>query len=174
MRKVAILLRAINVAGGKLLMSDLKRVLAGLGYADPQTLLASGNAVVATAKPADQVEAEVKAALAAELGLRTEVFVRDHAGLKAAMDGNPFGKFAAEHPSRTMVVFLDGAPPEDLSALTRWATAGEEVAAGPRCLYITYPNGAGRSKLANAKGDAAKGTARNWNTVGKLLALTAE
>jgi len=31
----------------------------------------------------------------------------------------------------------------------------------------------GRSKLANARTEAAKGTSRNWNTVGKLAELLA-
>ena len=173
MRKLALLLRAINVAGGKLLMADLKALLVDLGYRAPQTLLASGNAIVETGKAADAVAAELEAALAARLGLKTSVFVRDHPGLAQAMAANPFEAFAEAHPSQMMVVFFAGHPPQDLTPLQRLAVFGEQVAAGPGCLYITYPEGAGRSKLANARGEAARGTARNWNTVGKLLALTA-
>ncbi|MET0273018.1 MAG: DUF1697 domain-containing protein [Phenylobacterium sp.] len=173
MRKLAILLRAVNVSGtGKLPMADLKALLAELGHAEPQTLLASGNAVVGTALPAAEVERAVRAALKEKLGLATEVFARDHAELKAVMAANPFSDFAREQPSRMMAVFLAGDPPADLVPLTRWATMGEQIARGPRCLYITYPEGSGISKLANAKTEASKGTARNWNTVGKLAALT--
>ncbi|HEY8618430.1 DUF1697 domain-containing protein [Phenylobacterium sp.] len=173
MRRVAALLRAVNVGGVKLLMSDFRRVLAGLGYEDPETLVASGNAVFGTDRPAAAVEAAVKSALARELGLATEVFVRDHAELAAVIAANPFPDFARESPSKLMAVFLADEPPQDLSPLERWATAGEMIARGPRCLYIGYPEGAGRSKLANARGTpATAGTARNWNTVGKLHALT--
>ncbi len=46
---------------------------------------------------------------------------------------------------------------------------------GPE-VYLYYPNGVGRSKLTNAflenKLDAA-GTARNWNTLRKLVELGA-
>lgn len=174
MRKVAALLRAVNVGGtGKLPMAELKRLLAELGHAEPQTLLASGNAVFGTAAPAVEVERTLQAALKDRLGVASDVFVRDHAELVAVMAGNPFVDFAREQPSRMMVAFLAGDPPADLSAMEKWATQGEEIARGPRCLYITYPQGSGQSKLANARTDAAKGTTRNWNTVGKLAALTA-
>ncbi|WP_374468943.1 DUF1697 domain-containing protein [Phenylobacterium sp.] len=175
MRRVAALLRAVNVGGtGKLSMADLRRLLDALGYAEPQTLLASGNAVFGTDRPAAEVEAELKAALADRLGVSTDVFVREHAEFAEVMAGNPFADFARDQPSRLMAVFLDGEPPQDLSALERLAVFGERIARGPRCLYIAYPDGAGRSKLANARGTAAgRGTARNWNTVGKLRDLTA-
>ncbi len=39
------LLRAINVGGIKVSMSDLRALLADLGFQDAQTLLNSGNAV---------------------------------------------------------------------------------------------------------------------------------
>ena len=43
-----------------------------------------------------------------------------------------------------------------------------------RHAYIHYPNGAGDSKLTSAviaRHLGTPGTARNWNTVGKLAAL---
>jgi uncharacterized protein (DUF1697 family) len=42
-------------------------------------------------------------------------------------------------------------------------------------VFVHYPNGQGRSKVTNAVLERLLGTpatARNWNTVGKLLALT--
>ncbi len=45
---------------------------------------------------------------------------------------------------------------------------------GARHLYITYPDGAGRSKLTGTfieKKLGTSGTARNWNTVLKLDVL---
>lgn len=174
MRRVAAMLRAVNVSGtGKLVMADLRALLAGLGYDAPQTLLASGNAVFGTDAAPDAVERGLEAALKAQLGLSTDVFVRDRAELAAVMAANPFADFAREQPSRLMVAFLKGEPPQDLSPLERWAMDGEKIGRGPRCLYIAYPQGAGRSKLANARTEAAKGTTRNWNTVGKLAAMLA-
>lgn len=170
MRRVAILLRAVNVGGIQLKMEAFKALLAAEGFDAPETLLASGNAVAGTAAKAEAVEAKVEAALAAQLGLKTDVFVRDLAELTAVIAGNPFGAFAEASPNKLMAVFLKGDPPEDLAPIRKYAVFGEEIAPGPRCLYITYPDGAGRSKLAGGRHAASKGTARNWNTVRKLAA----
>lgn len=168
------MLRAVNVGGtGKLPMAELRTLLAGLGYEAPQTLLASGNAVFGTDAAAEAVEQRLEDALKAQFGFATDVFVRDRAELLAVMAANPFTDFAREQPSRLMVAFLRGEAPQDLSPLERLATQGEMVGRGPRCLYIAYPEGSGRSKLANARTEAAKGTSRNWNTVGKLAELLA-
>ncbi|MCR5875025.1 DUF1697 domain-containing protein [Phenylobacterium sp. J426] len=168
MRRLAILLRAVNVGGIQLKMADFKAVLAAEGFEAPETLLASGNAVVATNARADAVEAQIAAALTAKLGLSTDVFARDRAELEAVIAANPFTAFAAEQPSRMMAVFLKAEPPKDLDPLRRHAVFGEEIAPGPGCLYITYPDGAGRSKLAGAKALTGIGTSRNWNTVRRL------
>lgn len=167
-RRLAVLLRAVNVGGFTLKMADFKAMLADAGFADPETLLASGNAVVASAEKTEAVERRVEAALKAKLGATVDVFVRDRAELEAVIAGNPFGAFAAEHPSKMMALFLKADPPADLDPLRKYAVFGEEIAPGPRCLYITYPDGAGRSKLAGAKALTAVGTSRNWNTVRKL------
>lgn len=168
MRRLAVLLRAVNVGGQPLKMADFKALLEAEGFESPETLLASGNAVVGSALAAAAVEAKVAAALAARLNLVTEVFVRDAGELAAVIAANPFEDFARETPSKLMAVFLKDEPPKDLSGIEKYATLGERVARGPRCLYVAYPQGAGRSKLAGARTEASKGTARNWNTVGKL------
>ena len=46
----------------------------------------------------------------------------------------------------------------------------EEIHIGKRELYIYYPQGMGQSKLVISA--AARGTARNMNTVAKLVALS--
>lgn len=175
MRRLAVLLRAVNVGGaGKLPMAGLKAMLADLGYDAPETLLASGNAIVGTAEVADVVERRVTAALAQTFGLKTQVLARDATELAAVIAGDPFPAFSREHPSGWMAMFLDGEPDAaGIAALAAYCTEGEAVRAGPRALYLTYPNGAGRSKLNGGvieRKVGARGTARNWNTVGKLAA----
>jgi uncharacterized protein (DUF1697 family) len=54
-KPVAVLLRAVN-AGRPLVMADLRKALARLGYPDAMTVLASGNAVI-RAKAAPRVAA---------------------------------------------------------------------------------------------------------------------
>ncbi len=96
------------------------------------------------------------------------VVLRTAGEMKAVLDANPFPQCA---PNRTLVIFLDAAPPSD--ALSR-ATGiqGEEMRLGEREIYIHYGEGMRDSKL---KLPAAKvGTARNINTVAKLAELAAK
>ena len=91
------------------------------------------------------------------------VLVRTGAELAAVLEGNPF-KTAA--PNRTVAIFLDTPPPADaLAAATGRRT--EEMALGTREIYVHYGDGMADSKL---KIPAAKtGTARNMNTIAKLV-----
>jgi uncharacterized protein (DUF1697 family) len=52
-----------------------------------------------------------------------------------------------------------------------------ELSVGERVLYLSLPDGIGRSKLAVALqrvGDAKSGTARNWRTVLALAELASD
>jgi uncharacterized protein (DUF1697 family) len=174
--RLAVLLRAVNVGGtGKLPMAELRRVLAEAGYAEPKTLLASGNAVIA-AKAEAGLEARLEKLIADQLGVATLVMVRSHRELAAVVGENPFGELAETAPSRLMVVFLRGAPSaQGVAAAAAKITGSEEVRIGPACIYVAYPDGMGTSKFTGAvieKALGLKGTARNFNTVRKLVELT--
>jgi uncharacterized protein (DUF1697 family) len=176
MRRLAGLLRAVNVGGRKVLMADLKRIAADAGFETPATVLASGNVLFGTSLPARAAGERLEAAITRELGIATDVMVRDHAELAAVITANPFPRQAREEPNRLMAMFLTGEPQAELSVLQPACVMGEEVRPGPGCLYIWFPGGAGTSKLANALIERrlkVRGTARNWNTVGKLEALLA-
>jgi uncharacterized protein (DUF1697 family) len=175
-KKVGVFLRAINLSGHRLLMADFKRVLADAGHPDAQTVVATGNAVIA-AKSADaDLEARIEKALVTTLGQSTEVFARDGAELAAIVAGNPFPAMARDDPSHLVVVFLRGEPQAaSVEALREKIKGPEEVAGGPRCLYASYPDDIGHSKLTAAMIERAlklRGTARNWNTVLKMAELT--
>lgn len=176
MKRVAGLLRAVNVGGRKVLMADLKRVTADAGFDAPATLLASGNVLFGTALPAAEAAAVLEAAILREIGVATDVMVRDLAELDAVIAANPFPRQAREEPSRLMAMFLNGEPQGELETLAPGCVMGEDVRLGPGCLYIWFPQGAGVSKLSNSLIERrlkVRGTARNWNTVGKLRDLLA-
>lgn len=173
-RRLAGLLRAVNVGGRKLLMADLRRIAAAAGFDSPSTLLASGNLLFGTDLDPHLAERTLEAAIHADVGLAADVMVRDLQQLRAVIAANPFPRQAAEEPNRLMTTFLTGEPQGDLSVLASACVAGEEVRLGPGCLYIWFPAGAGTSKLSNVVIERrlkVRGTARNWNTVGKLATL---
>jgi uncharacterized protein (DUF1697 family) len=70
--------------------------------------------------------------------------------------------------------FLASTPAKpDLDALAKLKSSSEEFKLGKNVFYLHAPDGIGRSKLA-AKVEKALGvpaTARNWNTVSKLMVM---
>jgi uncharacterized protein (DUF1697 family) len=174
MTRYAALMRAVNVGGkGSLPMADVRDMLAKAGFEDPQTLLASGNAVLGSNLAPREIEARFEAALEARFGLGTDVLVRDLGDLERVQAENPFPEFAAAQPSRFLVYFLRGDVAGELADLRPFCAFGEEIAVGPRCLYLCYPEGSGTSKLSGATIERklkVRGTGRNWNTVAKLAA----
>lgn len=161
------LLRAVNVGGtGKLPMGELVRIARKLGLQEPQTYIASGNLVFEWAGSANAVKSKLARTLAEYVGKEVGVFVRTAAELAGVLQANPFPD---RPPNRTMVIFLDTAPPADaLEGVV--GPAGEEVRVGRREFYVHYPEGMGRSRLTIP--GAKQGTARNINTVAKLVELS--
>ena len=177
MVKVGVFLRAVNLPGGRLLMADFKRALDEAGYPGAQTVVATGNAVI-SAKAADaRLEAVIEAGLQATLGQSTDVFVRSGAELAAIVAANPWPDMARDDPGHLVVVFLKAeAAAADVEVLRGKIAGPELVAAGPGCLYASYPAGIGTSKLTAAMIERAlktRGTARNWNTLRKMADLAA-
>lgn len=172
----AALLRAIN-AGVKLPMADLRRFLAEQGMRDVATLLASGNAVFDSDECDDAaLERRLHAALRDVLGVDTGWFLRSHADLSAIVAANPFPDAAHDHPNHLIVHFCRA--PVDAMLVDRVAElyrGPERLRAIGRELYVDYADSIGESKLPQAMAKAklaVGGTARNWNTVTKLAALT--
>lgn len=176
MKKVAVFLRAINLAGRRLLMADFKRALEACGHPDAQTVVATGNAVILARSADPALEARIAASLETTLGQSTEVFVRDGAQMAAIVAANPFPAMARDNPSHLVVVFLNGEPlAADVAALQAKIKGAELVAAGPAVLYACYVDGIGESKLSAVMIESAlklRGTARNWNTVARMVDLT--
>jgi uncharacterized protein (DUF1697 family) len=170
------LLRAINVGGRKLVaMADLRDFLAGLGFADPRSLLQSGNLVFRSSRSGVSLERWLEAEAKTRLGLETNFFVRTAAEWEEIVTHNPFPREAERDPGHLLTLFLKDAPgPAAVKALQAAITGPEVVRAWGRQAYIVYPEGIGRSKLTNAlieKKLGTRGTGRNWNTVLKLGAL---
>ena len=175
MTRIAVFLRAINVGGRKLLMADFRRALAQAGFADAQTVGAAGTAVISAKAAGAELEIALEALLRTETGQSVEVFAREPAQLAAVLAGNPFGRMAREHPNALAVVLLKGeAGAAQVEALRERIAGREEVAPGPGCLYVSYPDNMGQSKLTPAVIERAlqvRGTARNWNTMRKMAEL---
>jgi uncharacterized protein (DUF1697 family) len=162
------LLRAINVGGtGMLSMKELSALCEGLGFKKVRTYIQSGNVVLESSLSEENVKAKLEHALAKKMGRKIDVLVRSAPELGSVLEANPFPDAP---PAKVAVIFLPGPAPKALLENLA-APGGEEVRRGNREIYIFYPDGMGRSKL-KLPAIARAGTARNINTVAKLVAMT--
>ena len=159
-------LRAVNVGGtGKLPMAELTSICERAGFTSVRTYIASGNVVFESGKSAEKVKAALEDLLLTYAGKPVKVMLRTASELEKVLADNPFPDAA---PNRTMAIFLDDAPPPDTIA-TLAGRKNEEVALGTREIYVHYGEGMGQSKLKIRA--ANDGTARNFNTIAKLVAM---
>jgi uncharacterized protein (DUF1697 family) len=179
------LLRGINVGGrNKVAMADLRAVMTSLGYTEVATYIQSGN-VVFTSTDTDTalMAANIEAGIAQALEVRPRVVVVSRHELAQVMRDNPYS--AEANPKAVHAVFLAEDPGPDqvegvAAAQRQAARKGSRDTARyvGRTLFLHTPDGFGRSELAvllaRAGGPVSAqsaGTARNWATVTKLLAL---
>jgi uncharacterized protein (DUF1697 family) len=172
------LLRAVNLgATNKIAMSDLRAIATDLGMRDPQTLLLSGNVVFGSNRASTAaIERLFEEETRARLSLTTDYFVRTAKEWRDIVAANPFPAEAERDPGHLLLVCLKNAPDNAAVTALQKAIKGRElVRAVGKQAYIVYPDGVGRSKLSAVmieKWLGTRGTARNWNTVRKLQAMT--
>ncbi len=172
------LLRGVNVGGRQLVaMADLRALLADLGLVAPRSLLQSGNlSFQCPATPTPELEALLESRVETRLRLRTEVMVRTAAEWREVVAANPYPREAADAPARLVAMVFKAAPAAQAVIALRAALRDREtLEARGRELFIFYQEGIGNSRLTTALIDRTlcqRGTARNWNTVLKLAAMT--
>jgi uncharacterized protein (DUF1697 family) len=166
------LLRAVNVGGtGKIKMDALRQCYADLGFPDAKSYVQSGN-VVFTSDELDpaKLAKTLDDGIQQTFGHRADVVIRTPDQMRAIIAGNPF-KQHEDEPRYLHVVFLTAAPAAaDVEATIAANTGPEKVEVRGEAVYIFYTNGSGRSKLS-LKGLKVPGTARNWNSVRKLVEI---
>ena len=162
------LLRAVNVGGtGKLPMADLVAMCMDAGFSAVRTYIASGNVVFRSCADEATVRDALAARLQAYAGRPVGVLVRSAAEMADVAARNPFPQAAG---NRVVALFVDGPLPHDpLQGVA--GLSGEQLALGPRAMYVHYGDGMADSKLRIPC--AAHGTARNLNTVARLAAMAA-
>ncbi|NVO26644.1 DUF1697 domain-containing protein [Donghicola sp. C2-DW-16] len=162
-RKYVGFLRSVNVGGtGKLPMSDLVRMCQDIGFSEVQTYIASGNVLFSTAMERAAAQRALEARLLEYCGKTIRVHLRTPEELQDIAADNPFADQAG---NKVAVILLDTPPDQPETK----GQKDEEIATGTRELYVHYPEGMGRSKLVIA--GTEQGTARNMNTIAKLVTL---
>lgn len=167
------LLRGINVGGRNILpMKDLVGILEGMGCEKINTYIQSGNVVFQSKeKQSSKIAGEISSKILESHGFEPKVLLLEIAELQDAIKNNPF---ETEDGKALHFFFLDSHPKDpDLERLMAVKLKSEEFSLNKNIFYLYTPDGIGRSKLA-AKVEQCMGvpvTARNLNTVSKLIAM---
>jgi uncharacterized protein (DUF1697 family) len=178
------LLRGINLGGrNRVAMDDLRQLASALGHTEVATYIQSGNLVFTSPDEsavglADALEQEI----ARSLGVRPAVVVVSRDGLARVIADNPFPD--ESNPKALHAVFYrEPITDEAIAAVAaaeqkaRAKGSQDEAAVRGSTLFMRTPDGLGRSELAVQLARSVTkttGTARNWATVNRLLAMLDE
>jgi len=177
MSVVISMLRGVNVgAHNRIKMDALRSLYESLKLEGSQTYVQSGNVLFRTKeKNMPQLAKKIQDGIERKFGFRPEVILRTADELKNAIAANPFSKPRDIEPGKLLVTFLAAEPPPGAqSTLDTFKSYPEELHLIGRELYIYFPNGAGKSKLPWSSVEKllkVTGTARNWNSVTKMLEM---
>jgi uncharacterized protein (DUF1697 family) len=170
-----VLLRGVNVGGKNIVpMKQLADMLLGLSCQNVQTYIQSGNVLLQHHESNSQtLSKQIAEQMEQSFGFKPQILLLTLAQFKSAAANNPFP--VAESEPKTLHIFFLAEPTTvlTLEPLTVIKKESESFLLVGQVLYLHAPEGIGRSKLA-AKVErilAVPTTARNWNTVGKLLSL---
>jgi uncharacterized protein (DUF1697 family) len=171
------MLRAVNVGGRNMIkMEVLRELCAALKFRGAQTYVQSGNVVFACdERDCAAIEKKVAAAIEKKLGFRPDVMVRTAGEMREVVKRNPFAKRKGIEAKKLLVTFFSVEPDgEGLKLARALKPDPEEMNISGREAFIYYPNGFGKSKFVWTKVERmlkVSGTARNWNSVEKLLEI---
>jgi uncharacterized protein (DUF1697 family) len=163
------LLRGINVGTAKAIpMAELATVFEALGCDSVQTVLRSGNVVYAGPSLDAQT---IEDAVFAATGVRSSVLVIGAATFRRIADANPLTEITTDG-SKSFVTFLSR-PHGRLETPDDAELKPELLRIGDDAIYQWMPDGSLQTKVPKSFWKQFDGhvTARNWNTVQKLLAL---
>jgi uncharacterized protein (DUF1697 family) len=174
-RKITYVVLFRGVGGAtQLPTKPLREALAAAGFENVSTYINSGNALVASDRPRHQVAAEIAHLAKVKFGFAKDIMLATAAEWERVVSKNPYPEAVAK-PTSLHAFLLDRIPTaEAAAALSARAGPNEHVTLNGNVLYFHAPDGFGRSKLPPAI-DRILGvtsTARNWNTVLKLLEMT--
>ena len=167
--------RGINVGTrNRVPMAELRSKLADEGYAGVATVLQSGNAVVSTESDRpDEVAGAMQRLLSDEFDVNVPCVVRTANQVRRVLERNPLQEIVSD-PSRYLVNFLSKEPdPEVVGALLKEDHSPEAIAIEGSEAYVWTPDGVKAMTLSYAyleKRFGVVATARNWNTLEKIVA----
>ena len=167
--------RGINVGKrNRVPMAELRAKLADQCYSGVATVLQSGNVIVsAESDHPDEIAGAVERLLSDEFDVDVPCVVRTANQVREVIERDPLQEVVSDS-SRYLVNFLSEEPdPETAGALLAEDHSPETIAIEGAEAYIWTPDGVKAMTLSYAYLEKRLGvvaTARNWNTLQKIVA----
>ncbi|MCF7561244.1 DUF1697 domain-containing protein [Sabulilitoribacter multivorans] len=177
MKTYIALLKGINVGGHKKVpMAELRELLNKSGFKNVETYIQSGNVILQSSKNSIlEIESDIEKSIIDYFGFGLSVLVKTRQDLKRIFDDCPF----SENKKRaSYFMMLHDCPNNDLAKeASEKVYEGEEYQILNNCIYYFCEKGFGKAKF-NVNFFERKlktfATARNYNTMLKLLSLSAD
>ncbi|CAN5203756.1 DUF1697 domain-containing protein [soil metagenome] len=152
--------------------APLREALTAAGFENVATYINSGNAVLRSALSREKVIASVAKICEEKFEFTKAIYAPTLAEWEVLIENNPFPEYKVGKLLHAAVLAGDPSK-EAIDTLRTLAVNGESIETVGKVAYLYTPNGFGTSKLAEKfdKGIGVANTARNWNTVLKLLEL---
>ncbi|MFT5217278.1 MAG: hypothetical protein ACI83H_002415 [Glaciecola sp.] len=177
MKTYIALLKGINVGGHKKVpMPGLCELLTKSGFENVQTYIQSGNVILQSSKSdISVIEKNIQESIMDHFGFEISVLVKTRSDLKRIFNDSPFSE---EKKKASYFMMLQNTPEDDLVKIaSEKVYEDEEYKILKDCIYFFCEKGFGQAKF-NANFFERKlktfATARNYNTMVKLLSLSEE
>jgi uncharacterized protein (DUF1697 family) len=171
-----VLLKGKNVGGHKKVpMLELRKVLEASCFQNVRTYIQSGNVVLESSATAKKIEDTVHKNIHVHFGFEVAVIVKTREELQTIFVNSPFPKDKKENSY--FIVFSKIPDANLLTEVASISYENEEIVIKKDCLYFHSSAGYGKSKFNMATFERKLkviGTARNYNTMLKLLSLSEE
>jgi uncharacterized protein (DUF1697 family) len=171
-------MRGINVGGkNKVLMASLKKCLEELGFSNVSTYIASGNVILESDKPTDEIKAQLEKALPECFKLDDElikVLVLTRNQLQAVIDNKPEGFGEQPEKYHSDAIFLMGIDSAQAMLVFNPREGVDKVWPGDGVIYSQrLSSQRTKSRLSKIVATPAykSMTIRSWSTTTKLLEI---
>ncbi|WP_320019014.1 DUF1697 domain-containing protein [Labilibaculum manganireducens] len=171
-------LRGINVGGKrKILMADLKELYSELGFENCISYIQSGNVIFEYQNVSNsKLEEKLEDAILEKYGFEVPVIVRTRNEWEQSVRANPYTD--THEKENLFITFLSETPKTEVSeAISELNFEPDRFQMIDKDVFIYCPGPYHKTKLSNQFFESklkVKATTRNWNTVLKLLELSAE
>ena len=168
-------LRAVNVGGRVVKMDELKEIFKMPGIKNISTYIQSGNVVFDAAGGKVMLKEKIEKKLFKSLGYEVIVFLKTFDDIRDIIGHVPYAEKELEDKALHLIML--SCPPDEagLKQVQDFIAPMEEIRVVNTEAYFICPKaGFGNSKLGKTnleKKLKVQTTARNWNTVNKILAL---